>query len=136
MTTDRPVRVRFAPSPTGDPHVGMIRQALWTWLYARHMNGKFIFRVEDTDQTREVPGAVQRIMDSLSWLGIDWDEGPDVGGPFGPYLQSERKSLYQDAADRLLASGNAYRCFATAAELKEMREQQQARKEPPRYDGR
>ena len=132
----RPVRVRLAPSPTGDPHVGMIRQAIWTWLFARHHGGRFILRIEDTDQTRYVEGAVERILDSLRWLGIDWDEGPDVGGDYGPYVQSERRALYQDAADRLLASDNAYRCFATAEELKEMREAQQARKEPPRYDGR
>ena len=135
-TTDRPVRVRLAPSPTGDPHVGTIRQAIWTWLYARHTGGRFILRIEDTDQTRYVEGTVGRIMDSLRWLGLDWDEGPDVGGEYGPYVQSERTSLYREAADRLLASGNAYRCFATAEELKEMREAQQARKEPPRYDGR
>lgn len=135
-TDDRPVRVRLAPSPTGDPHVGMIRQAIWTWLYARHNNGTFILRIEDTDQNRLVEGAVDRIMDSLHWLGIDWDEGPDVGGDYGPYVQSERRALYQEAADRLLAEGKAYRCFATAEELKEMREGQQARKEPPRYDGR
>jgi glutamyl-tRNA synthetase len=136
MTTDHPVRVRFAPSPTGDPHVGVIRQALWTWLHARHYDGKFILRIEDTDQARYVEGTVERIQDSLRWLGIDWDEGPDIGGPYGPYFQSERKALYQNAAERLLASGNAYRCFATAEELTAMREQQQARKEPPRYDGR
>lgn len=132
----RPVRVRLAPSPTGDPHVGMIRQAIWTWLYARHTGGKFILRIEDTDQTRSVEGTVDRILDSLRWLGIDWDEGPDVGGDYGPYVQSERKALYQEAADRLLASGHAYRCFATAEELREMREAQQAKKLPPRYDGR
>ena len=140
MTTanpsDRPVRVRLAPSPTGDPHVGMIRQAIWTWLYARHTGGSFILRIEDTDQSRFVEGAVTRITDSLRWLGIDWDEGPDIGGDYGPYVQSERQALYQEAADRLLASGNAYRCFATSEELKEMREAQQARKQPPRYDGR
>jgi len=132
----RPVRVRLAPSPTGDPHVGMIRQAIWTWLYARHTGGKFILRIEDTDQTRLVEGTVDRIFDSLRWLGIDWDEGPDIGGDYGPYVQSERTALYQEAADRLLADGNAYRCFATADELRDMREQQQAKKLPPRYDGR
>jgi len=114
----------------------MIRQAIWTWLYARHTGGSFILRIEDTDQTRYVEGAVTRITDSLRWLGIDWDEGPDIGGGYGPYVQSERQALYQEAADRLLASGNAYRCFATSEELKEMREAQQARKQPPRYDGR
>lgn len=138
-TTDspsRPVRVRLAPSPTGDPHVGMIRQAIWTWLYARHTGGKFILRIEDTDQARSVEGTVDRIQDSLRWLGIDWDEGPDVGGDYGPYVQSERQALYREAADRLLANGDAYRCFATPDELRVMREEQQAKKLPPRYDGR
>lgn len=134
--SNNPVRVRLAPSPTGDPHVGMIRQAIWTWLYARHTGGSFILRIEDTDQTRYVSGAVERIMDSLRWLDLDWDEGPDIGGDYGPYVQSERISNYQAAADQLIANGNAYRCFATANELQEMREAQQARKEPPRYDGR
>ena len=135
-SSDRPVRVRLAPSPTGDPHVGMARQAIWTWLFARHHDGSFILRIEDTDRTREVEGTVDRILASLRWLGIDWDEGPDIGGAYGPYVQSERRELYQEAADRLLASGNAYRCFATADELRAMREEQQAKKLPPRYDGR
>jgi glutamyl-tRNA synthetase len=133
---NRPVRVRFAPSPTGDLHVGAMRTALWTWLYARHTGGAFILRIEDTDQTRFAEGTTEGIERSLEWLGVDWDEGPIVGGPFAPYFQSERKELYQQAADRLLASGHAYRCFATAEELREMREAQQARNEPPRYDGR
>ena len=140
MTSRQPpsaaVRLRFAPSPTGDLHVGGLRQALWTWLYARHYGGTFVLRIEDTDRSRYVPGTVERIAESLRWLGIDWDEGPDVGGAYGPYFQSERKTLYREAADRLLASGHAYRCFATAGELAEMRAQQQAQKLPPRYDGR
>ena len=136
MTATRPVRVRLAPSPTGDPHVGMIRLAIWAWLYARHTGGAFIVRIEDTDQTRYVESAVERILDSLRWLGVDWDEGPDIGGPFGPYIQSQRTPLYRNAAERLLASGHAYRCFATPEELREMRERQQAQNLPPRYDGR
>ena len=103
------VRTRFAPSPTGEPHVGNIRTALFTWLFARGRGGKFILRIEDTDQAREVDGSVEAIMDGLRWLGLDWDEGPEVGGPYGPYFQSERLEHYQSAADRLIESGRAYR---------------------------
>ncbi len=133
--TPRPVRVRYAPSPTGEPHVGNIRTALWTWLHARHHGGVFFVRIEDTDQTRLVPGSVDRILESLRWLGIDWDEGPDAGGPFAPYTQSQRLPLYQAAAERLIASGNAYRCFCTSARLEELRNQQRANHQPPGYDG-
>ncbi len=136
MTNDRPVRVRYAPSPTGDPHVGNIRTAVWTWLHARHHGGQFLVRIEDTDQTRLVEGSVKRILDSLRWLGLDWDEGPDIGGPYGPYTQSERLPLYRAAADRLLAEGKAYRCFCTPEELEAMRERQRAEKRPPGYDRR
>lgn len=103
------VRTRFAPSPTGEPHVGNIRTALFTWLFARGRGGKFILRIEDTDQAREVDGSVEAIMDGLRWLGLDWDEGPEVGGPYGPYFQSERLDHYRSAADRLIESGRAYR---------------------------
>lgn len=103
------VRTRFAPSPTGDPHVGNIRTALFTWLFARGRGGKFILRIEDTDQAREVEGSVQAILESLRWLGLDWDEGPEVGGEFGPYFQSERLDHYQEAAEKLIESGHAYR---------------------------
>jgi len=130
------VRLRYAPSPTGDPHVGNIRSALWSWAYARHEGGVFYLRIEDTDQSRLVPGSVQRIEDSLRWLGIDWDEGPDIGGPFGPYVQSQRLDHYREAAGRLLASQAAYRCFCTPEELAEMREAQRAAKQPPGYNGR
>lgn len=130
------VRVRYAPSPTGDPHVGNIRTALWTWLHARRHGGVFILRLEDTDQARLVPESIHHIYDSLRWLGIDWDEGPDRGGDYGPYVQSERLPRYHAAVARLLADGTAYRCFATAEELTEMREQQRAQGLPPRYDGR
>ncbi len=103
------IRTRFAPSPTGDPHVGNIRTALFTWLFARKHGGKFILRIEDTDQAREVEGSVEAIIESLRWLGLDWDEGPEVGGEYGPYFQSERLDHYQWAADRLIEAGRAYR---------------------------
>ena len=130
------VRVRYAPSPTGDPHVGNIRTAMWSWLFARHHGGSFLIRLEDTDQSRAVPGSLDRIFDSLRWLGVDWDEGPDIGGPYGPYVQSQRLDYYHAATDRLLAQGAAYPCFCTADELREVRERRQARDLPPGYDGR
>ena len=129
------MRTRYAPSPTGDPHVGNIRTALFEWAMARAQGGQFILRIEDTDQSRLVPGSVDAIYDSLRWLGIDWDEGPDVGGPFGPYVQSERLELYQDAADRLIENGRAYRCFCTSERLTEMRAAQTAAGKPTGYDG-
>ncbi len=107
------VRVRYAPSPTGLPHIGNIRTALFNWLFARHHGGKFIVRVEDTDEARLVPGSVEAILDGLRWLGIDWDEGPNVGGPFGPYIQSERLKIYHDLAERLVSQGNAYHCYCS-----------------------
>ncbi len=136
MTSERPVRVRYAPSPTGDPHVGNIRTAVWAWLHARHTGGQFLVRIEDTDQSRKVEGSVERILASLEWLGVDWDEGPDIGGPHAPYVQSERLPLYREAADRLLAERKAYRCFCTPQELEALRERQRAEKRPPGYDGR
>lgn len=131
-------RVRYAPSPTGDPHVGNIRTALFNWLYAHHTGGQFILRIEDTDQARIAPGALESIMESLEWLGLEWDEGPGVGGPHAPYTQSERHAtgIYGDAADRLTAAGDAYYCYCTPEELTEMRQEQQRLKKPPRYDGR
>ena len=136
LETGRPARVRYAPSPTGDPHVGNIRTAVWAWLHARHTGGQFLVRIEDTDQARLVEGSVGRILGSLAWLGIDWDEGPDIGGPFAPYVQSQRLPLYREAADRLVAQGDAYPCFCTAEELDAMRERQRAEKRPPGYEGR
>ena len=130
------VRLRYAPSPTGDPHVGNIRTALWSWFFARREGGQFIVRLEDTDQSRSVPGSLERILESLRWLGIDWDEGPDIGGPYAPYVQSERLELYQTAAARLRELGHAYFCFCTAEELRAMRERQRAESAPPGYDGR
>jgi glutamyl-tRNA synthetase len=129
-----PVRVRFAPSPTGRPHVGGIRTAMFDWLLARHTGGKFILRIEDTDMTRKVEGAVEYIMEGLRWLGLDWDEGPDIGGDYGPYFQSQRIKLYQQAAERLIEQGNAYYCYCSPERLEAMRKEQVARKQPPGYD--
>jgi glutamyl-tRNA synthetase len=126
----RPVRVRMAPSPTGYFHLGSARTALFNWLYARHTGGKFILRIEDTDQTRLVPDSLQDIMDSLRWLGLDWDEGPEVGGPYGPYFQSQRLPLYQEWAERLVREGLAYRCYCSEERLEALRQEQRARKEP------
>lgn len=123
-----PTRVRFAPSPTGYPHLGNIRTALFNWLFARHSGGKFILRIEDTDVARRVEGAADVILDSLRWLGLDWDEGP--------FLQSERLSIYRDAVDGLLQKGNAYLCYCSPERLQTMREEQAKRKQPPKYDRR
>ena len=129
-----PVRVRFAPSPTGLPHVGNIRTALFDWLFARHTGGKFILRIEDTDVARKVEGAVEGILDGLRWLGLDWDEGPDVGGDYGPYYQSQRLERYREAAGRLISQGDAYYCYCSPERLEEMRAEQVRRKQPPGYD--
>ncbi len=128
------VRVRFAPSPTGFPHVGNIRTALFDWLLARNMGGTFILRVEDTDRSREVEGAREGIKEALRWLGMDWDEGPDVGGPFAPYNQSERLSIYQPLYQQLLAQGDAYKCFCTSERLAGLRKSQEEAKKPTMYD--
>ena len=128
------VRVRFAPSPTGIPHVGNIRTALFNWLFARHEGGSFVLRIEDTDQTRLVPGALDAIIDSLRWLGLDWDEGPEVDGPYGPYHQSQRLEHYRRAAEGLIAKDAAYRCYCSPERLQQVRAEQTRRKEPPRYD--
>jgi len=134
MTQDTPVRVRFAPSPTGFPHVGGMRTALFNWLMARHTGGRFILRIEDTDITRKVEGAVEYIMEGLRWLGLEWDEGPDVGGDYGPYHQSQRLALYQEAAARMVAQGQAYYCYCSPERLEAMRKEQIAHKQPPGYD--
>jgi glutamyl-tRNA synthetase len=131
-----PARVRFAPSPTGRFHIGGARTALYDFLLARKTAGQFILRIEDTDRRRLVEGAEQEIMDSLRWLGLAWDEGPDVGGPVGPYRQSERGMIYQEHAQELIERGWAYPCFCTPQRLSEVRQLQQKRKQPPRYDGR
>ncbi|MGI5819018.1 MAG: glutamate--tRNA ligase [Armatimonadota bacterium] len=130
------VRTRFAPSPTGNLHVGGAHTALFAWLFARHEGGKFILRIEDTDEVRSTEESLAAIYNGLAWLGIDWDEGPDVGGPFAPYIQSERLNIYAEQIDRLIDSGRAYRCFCTPEELKERREIMRARGIPPRYDGK
>ena len=121
--SEKPVRVRFAPSPTGPLHMGGVRTALYNYLFAKKNNGTFIIRVEDTDQTRFVPGAQEYIMESLKWCGIMPTEGPGIGGDFGPYIQSERKEMYKPFAEELIANGNAYYAFDTPEELNAVREQ-------------
>ncbi len=146
------VRVRFAPSPTGFLHVGGLRTALFNWLFARKHAGVFILRIEDTDQKRYTPGGVRAIMDGLLWLGLQWDEGPDraslrrmqtnedyggapdVGGPYGPYVESLKRERYKQAAEELIARGRAYRCDCVPQRLEQVRQEQRARKQPPRYD--
>jgi glutamyl-tRNA synthetase len=130
------VRCRFAPAPSGFLHVGGARTALFNWLFARHHGGVFVLRIEDTDPTRVTPEAIESLKDALQWLGIEWDEGPDVGGPFGPYRQTERLEMYRDVAADLQRRDRAYRCYCTPEELEERRKAAQARGEPPGYDGR
>jgi glutamyl-tRNA synthetase len=120
------VRLRFAPSPTGYLHIGGARSALFTWMFARRYKGQFVLRIEDTDQKRSIEGAIENIMVSLRWLGLDWDEGPDIGGPYGPYIQSERAELYQKWANWLVEHGHAYKCFCTAEELSQARQESSA----------
>lgn len=131
------VRVRYAPSPTGSPHVGNIRTALFCHLFARRHQGVMMLRIEDTDRSRYVPGCEEEIEESIEWIHIDWQEGPDKGGPHAPYRQSERaeKGIYAQWADQLLAAGHAYKAFDTSAELEEMREFQQINKQPIGYFG-
>lgn len=130
------VRVRIAPSPTGDPHVGTAYVALFNYAYARRHGGKFLLRIEDTDQARSTPESEAAIIRSLAWLGLQWDEGPDVGGAFGPYRQSERAAIYQDHAAQLVEKGHAYPCFCTSERLTELRTEQRAAKAALGYDGR
>lgn len=130
------IRTRIAPSPTGDPHVGTAYIALFNMVFAQQQGGQFLLRIEDTDQERSTPESEQAILDSLKWLGLNWDEGPDVGGPHGPYRQSERMDIYKKYAQQLLDDGHAFYCFATPEELDSMREQQVANGESPKYDGR
>ncbi len=133
---DRPVRVRIAPSPTGDPHVGTAYVALFNLMFARKHGGRFVLRIEDTDQVRSTRASEEAIFDSLRWLGLLWDEGPDVGGDYGPYRQSERTEHYQRHAAELIERGLAYHCFATAEELAEMRESARRDKRNVAYDRR
>lgn len=130
---NRQVRVRFSPSPTGELHVGTARTALFNWLFAHHNAGAFILRIEDTDRQRSDPRFEKAIAADLAWLGLAWDEGPDVGGPFGPYRQSERDERHREAADELLAKGRAYYCYCTPEELERSREEARAAGRPPRY---
>jgi glutamyl-tRNA synthetase len=129
-----PPRVRIAPSPTGDPHIGTAYIALFNYVFAKQNGGQFIVRIEDTDQTRYRKDSEGMILDALKWFGIKWDEGPDIGGPYGPYKQSERLPYYKEHAEMLVASGHAYRCFCTTERLAKLREQQAAAKLPPGYD--
>ena len=132
---DRPVRTRFAPAPSGSIHVGNARTGLFSWAFARHHGGVFVLRIEDTDASRVTEEAVHGVMESLRWLGLDWDEGPDVGGPHDPYRQSQRMDVYRAMVERLLEQGDAYRCYCTAEEIKERSVAAQARGEPSGYDG-
>jgi glutamyl-tRNA synthetase len=132
---NRPARVRFAPSPTGRVHLGSARTALFDYLLARQTGGQFILRIEDTDRKRYVPGAEEELINGLHWLGLNWDEGPDVGGPYGPYRQSERKEIYQEHGRKLVESGHAYYCFCSPERLNNVHEEQIKRKELPHYDG-
>lgn len=113
----RPVRVRFCPSPTGTPHVGLVRTALFNWAYARHTGGTFVFRIEDTDAARDSAESYAAILDALRWLGLDWDEGPEVGGPYEPYRQSQRSEIYRDVINRLLEAGEVYAAYSTPEEV-------------------
>jgi glutamyl-tRNA synthetase len=126
---------RFCPSPTGNPHVGMARTALFSWAFARHHGGRFVFRIEDTDASRDSEESYDLLVDVMRWLGLDWDEGPEVGGPNGPYRQSERMDIYADVAERLLDAGLAYKAYDTAEELEERRERARAEGRASGYDG-
>lgn len=130
------VRTRYAPSPTGIPHIGNIRTALFDYLLAKHAGGQFVLRIEDTDRTRLVPESVEKILESLRWLGIEPDEGPGIGGDYGPYTQSERIESYQAAAARLIVQGDAYECWCSSERLDAVRTEQQRLKQPPKYDRR
>ena len=130
----RPLRLRFAPSPTGRLHIGGARTALFNWAYARGRGGAFVLRIEDTDRERSTPEHERAILEGLGWLGLDWDEGPDVGGDHGPYRQSERGELYARHAQALLGSGQAYRCFCAPERLEALREQQTAARQRIAYD--
>ncbi|MBI2935946.1 MAG: glutamate--tRNA ligase, partial [Chloroflexi bacterium] len=141
LTTPEAVRVRYAPSPTGEPHLGNLRTALFNWFFARRHSGTFIVRIEDTDQERYVSGAVEATLESLRWLGLDWDEGPllgggakQSGGPYGPYFQSQRLPIYHQMAQQLREKGHAYRCFCSPARLEAVRRAQQQQGLPPGYD--
>ena len=129
------IRVRFCPSPTGNPHVGMVRTALFNWAFARHTGGTFVFRIEDTDSARDSEDSYEALLAALRWLGLNWDEGPEVGGPYGPYRQSQRLDIYADAAERLRSGGFAYHCYCSPEELDARREAAKEAGRTPGYDG-
>lgn len=133
---DATMRTRFAPAPSGELHVGNVRTALFSWALARRHGGTFLLRVEDTDRSRVTDEAYAAALEVLHWIGIDWDEGPGIGGPYAPYRQSERLPIYAEAAERLRAAGAAYPCYCTSAEVRERNEQARAEGRPPGYDGR
>ncbi|MFK0291017.1 glutamate--tRNA ligase [Streptomyces sp. NPDC090442] len=135
MANATPVRVRFCPSPTGNPHVGLVRTALFNWAYARHTGGQLVFRIEDTDAARDSEESYNQLLDSFHWLGFDWDEGPEVGGPHAPYRQSQRMDLYKEVAQKLLAAGHAYPCYCTTEELDARRDAARKAGKPSGYDG-
>jgi len=130
------VRVRIAPSPTGSLHIGNVRAGLFNYLFAKHFGGVFVLRIDDTDAARSRPEHVENIKESLRWVGLNWDEGPDVGGPYAPYFQSQRMDRYKETSDRLLAEGKAFHCWCSAEELEASRQSAARQKLPPRYDGR
>jgi glutamyl-tRNA synthetase len=138
VTSDeyQPVRVRYAPSPTGSPHIGNSRTMLFNWFLARRYGGQFIVRIEDSDTARTVPGSVENILEGLRWLGVTWHEGPEVGGPYGPYFQSQRRELYQYYSHRLIESGHAYRCYCSPERLNQIHAEQDRQRKPHRYDRR
>jgi glutamyl/glutaminyl-tRNA synthetase len=135
-TAEQPPRVRFAPSPTGSIHLGGLRTALFNFLFAKKHGGSFILRVEDTDQAREVQGSIQELIAMLHWCGVEHNEGPDKGGDFGPYTQSERLPIYHEHAQKLIQDGSAYPCFCDAERLKSLRERQTNEGLPTMYDGK
>lgn len=135
MMINNNVRVRFAPSPTGDPHLGAMRTALFNWAFAKKNNGKFILRIEDTDRNRLVPGSTENIIEGLKWLNLNYDEGPELGGDYGPYFQSERKDLYTDVVNKLIDEEKAYMCDLTSEELEKIRNDQKSKGLAPGYNG-
>ncbi|WP_129842667.1 glutamate--tRNA ligase [Streptomyces sp. RFCAC02] len=136
MTSPTAPRVRFCPSPTGNPHVGLVRTALFNWAFARHNGGTAVFRIEDTDAARDSEESYAALLDAMEWLGFDWDESPVAGGPYAPYRQSQRMDIYADVAEKLLRAGHAYHCWCTAQELEERRAAARAEGRPSGYDGR
>ncbi|MGW6057996.1 glutamate--tRNA ligase [Streptomyces sp. NPDC055189] len=135
MANATPVRVRFCPSPTGNPHVGLVRTALFNWAYARHNEGSLVFRIEDTDAARDSEESYEQLLEAMRWLGFDWDEGPEVGGPHAPYRQSQRMDIYRDVAQKLLDAGRAYYCYCSTEELDARREAARAAGKASGYDG-